>query len=213
MKSGRAEFGGKRILEGTVVSDKMEKTVIVTVRSSGRHRLYKKIVRRVKRFTAHDDKYDARMGDIVRIVEAPPKSRTKRWEVVEVLFRADLPDVAAESIDLDIIGEVKTEKEETEKPSTPAPAAKAEEAQLEAEAETPVVEEQAAEPPVVEEAVAEAVEESTDDTTVEAAVEATAEAPAEAEVESASDEPASDAVPEEQASEDKSSEEEKQESK
>jgi len=216
MTSERAEFGGKRVLEGTVVSDKMEKTVIVTVRSSGRHRLYKKIVRRVKRFTAHDDKHDAHMGDIVRIVEAPPKSRKKRWEVVEVLFRADLPEVAAESIDLDLLGEVKTEKEETEETTVPAAAIQAEEASPEAEAEVeaPVAEEQPAEPPVVEEAVPEAAEEPAE-APAEAAVEATAEAPVEVETEPEADESAGDETPEapeEPASTEEPNEEEKQES-
>jgi len=209
MTSGRSAFGGKKVLEGTVVSDKMEKTVIVTVRSSGRHRLYKKIVRRVKRFTAHDDKYDAHTGDIVRIVEAPPRSRKKRWEVVEVLFRADLPEVAAGSIDLDLIGEVK--KEEAEETTAPAPAAQAKEASSEAEAEAPVAEEQPVEPPVVEEAVPEAPEEP-EDNPAEAGVEAAAEAAAEVEAEPKSDEPADDAGPEELAAEDEPSEEEKQES-
>ncbi|MCH8814394.1 MAG: 30S ribosomal protein S17 [Chloroflexi bacterium] len=124
MTSGKGEFGGRRVLEGTVVSDKMEKTVLVTVRTSGRHRLYKKIIRRVKRFMAHDDEFDAHMGDVVRIVEAPPKSRKKRWRVVEVLFRADLPEVAASSIDLDLIGEVKKEEEA---PAEPVAAAAPEE--------------------------------------------------------------------------------------
>ena len=220
MTISRAEFGGKRVLEGTVVSDKMEKTVSVTVSSSRRHRLYKKIVRRVKRFTAHDDKYDAHTGDIVRIVEAPPKSRTKRWEVVEVLFRADLPEVAAGSIDLDLIGEVKTEKEESEETTAsvaaaPATAAPAEDTSAEAETEAPVAEEQPAEPPVVEEAVAEVAEEP-EGTSAEAEVAATADAPAEvpaeAEVESKPDEPSDDVAPEEPATEDESSDEEKQES-
>lgn len=212
MTTGRAKFGGKRVLEGTVVSDKMEKTVIVTVNSSRRHRLYKKIVRRVKRFTAHDEKYDAHTGDIVRIVEAPPRSRTKRWVVIEVLFRADLPDVAASSIDLDLIGEVKVDKEEAEEAVAPAPAAPVEETSVEAEAEAPVAEEQPAEPPVVEEAVAEAPAEEPADASVEAVGEAAADAPAEAEVETKSDEPADAAAPEEPASADESSDEEKQES-
>jgi len=116
MTSGKGEFGGRRVLEGTVVSDKMEKTVLVTVRSSGRHRLYKKIIRRVKRFMAHDDEFDAHTGDVVRIVEAAPKSRKKRWRVVDVLFRADLPEVAASSIDLDLIGELKREEEAAAEP-------------------------------------------------------------------------------------------------
>ncbi len=201
MTSDRGAFGGKRILEGTVVSDKMDKTVIVTVRSSGRHRLYRKIVRRVKRFTAHDDKHDAHTGDIVRIVEAPPKSRKKRWEVIEVLYRADLPEVAPESIDLDLIGEVKTE-EEAEETTAAAATEPEEEASPEAEAEAPVAEEQPAEPPVVEEAVPERAEEP-EEAPAEPGDEAAAETPAEVEVEPKADEP---------TLEDEPNEEEKQES-
>jgi small subunit ribosomal protein S17 len=161
-------------LQGTVVSDKNEKTVIVTVRSSGRHRLYRKIIRRVKRFMAHDEKHNAHTGDIVRIVESPPRSRKKRWEVIEVLYRADLPDVAPESIDLDLLGEVKTEEEPTE--DAPAPA-EAEAAAPAAVAAAPV--EEPAEPPAVEEAapeVAEAPPEPSAETEAVAAEEAPVEA-------------------------------------
>lgn len=102
------------MLEGTVVSDKSEKTVVVAVNSSVRHPLYKKIVRRVRKFMAHDDELDAHMGDVVRIVESRPISKRKRWRVIEVLSRADLPEVAAESIDLELLGEVKAEEEPAE---------------------------------------------------------------------------------------------------
>lgn len=112
MTAGRGLYGGRRMLEGTVVSDKTEKTVVVAVKSSVRHPLYKKIVRRVRKFMAHDDHLEAHMGDVVRIVESRPMSKRKRWRVVEVLFRADLPEVAAEDIDLELLGEVKVEEEE-----------------------------------------------------------------------------------------------------
>jgi small subunit ribosomal protein S17 len=171
MTSGKGEFGGRRVLEGTVVSDKMDKTVLVTVRSSGRHRLYKKIVRRVKRFMAHDDEFDAHTGDVVRIVESPPKSRKKRWQVVEVLFRADLPEVAAESIDLDLIGEVKTEEEDQgEAPASPVTDAGPEEAA-------------ASQPEALVDAAASAEETTTEvESPVEAEVPAEVETPAEVEV-------------------------------
>ncbi len=183
MTSGKGEFGGRRVLEGTVVSDKMEKTVLVTVRSSGRHRLYKKIVRRVKRFMAHDDEFDAHTGDIVRIVESPPKSRKKRWQVVEVLFRADLPEVAAESIDLDLIGEVKTEEEDQgEAPAAPVADAAPEEAaasQPEALADAS---------PSAEEAAVEVESPAEAEAPVEVEAPLEAEEPAEAEAAEASDE-------------------------
>jgi small subunit ribosomal protein S17 len=114
MTAGKGLFGGRRVLEGTVVSDKSEKTVVVAVNSSVRHPLYKKIVRRMRKFMAHDDELNAHMGDVVRIVESRPMSKRKRWRVIEVLSRADLPEVAAESIDLELLGEVKSEEEPTE---------------------------------------------------------------------------------------------------
>jgi len=113
-------YGGRKIREGTVVSDKMQKTVLVAVEAHFRHRLYKKSVRQVKRFMAHDELESAQMGDRVRIVEASPISRRKRWRVVEVLTRAELPEVAAEEIDLELLGEVKY-REEPPADETPAP--------------------------------------------------------------------------------------------
>jgi small subunit ribosomal protein S17 len=88
----------------------MQKTVLVAVEANFRHRLYKKTVRRVRRLMAHDESEDAQMGDRVRIVEASPISRHKRWRVVQVLSQAQLPDVAPESIDLELLGEVKREE-------------------------------------------------------------------------------------------------------
>ncbi len=105
------KYGGRKIREGTVVSDKMQKTVLVAVEANIRHPLYKKRVRHLRRFMAHDEREDCRMGDRVRIIESSPISRRKRWRVVEVLERAELPEVAAESIDLELLGEVKREVE------------------------------------------------------------------------------------------------------
>ncbi len=72
----------KRILQGPVVSDKGDKTVVVRVDRIFTHPLYKKTVRRSKRFHAHDEANQFREGDLVRIQECAPKSRLKRWEVV-----------------------------------------------------------------------------------------------------------------------------------
>jgi small subunit ribosomal protein S17 len=150
--AGKGQYGGRRALEGTVVSDKTEKTVVVAVRSSVRHPLYKKIVRRVRKFMAHDDVHNAHMGDVVRIVESRPLSKRKRWRVVEVLERADLPEVAAESIDLELLGEVKTEAQADEEEAAPAiEAAPALEAAAEVAAEPEVEAPVAEEPPEVEE--------------------------------------------------------------
>jgi small subunit ribosomal protein S17 len=140
-----------KVRDGTVVSDKMQKTIVVAIEANFRHRLYKKTVRRVRRFMAHDDRDEAKLGDRVRIVEASPISRRKRWRLLEVLTRADLPDVAPESIDLELLGEVKPEEPEAE---VEAPAAPSEETVSSPEAEAVVPEEVAVaeEVPEIEEA-------------------------------------------------------------
>ncbi|MBN67382.1 MAG: 30S ribosomal protein S17 [Rickettsiales bacterium] len=73
----------KRILQGTVVSDKGDKTVIVRVERKIKHPLYKKIVRRSKRYAAHDAENQYKVGDLVKIIETKPISKTKTWEVLE----------------------------------------------------------------------------------------------------------------------------------
>ena len=79
----------RKSMIGRVVSDKMEKTVIVTVETLKRHRLYGKTIRSVKRYMAHDEESVSHSGDLVRIEETRPLSREKRWRVVEVLERAE----------------------------------------------------------------------------------------------------------------------------
>jgi small subunit ribosomal protein S17 len=80
---------GKRKGEiGVVVSDAMDKTVIVEVREAAAHSTYGKIVRRNKRLKAHDEANEAGVGDSVRIMETRPLSKTKRWRVVEILEKA-----------------------------------------------------------------------------------------------------------------------------
>lgn len=73
----------KRILQGTVVSDKNDKTVVVEVERRYTHPLYKKVVRRSKKYHAHDETNAIKVGDRVRIQETAPISRNKRWRVVE----------------------------------------------------------------------------------------------------------------------------------
>lgn len=75
--------------EGFVVSDKMEKTVVVEVERTTRHPIYGKVLRRSSKFKAHDERNEARVGDQVRIMECRPLSRSKSWRVVEVLRRAE----------------------------------------------------------------------------------------------------------------------------
>ena len=72
----------KRILQGVVVSDKMDKTIVVKVERRVMHPVYKKFVRRSKKYHAHDEANQFKSGDTVRIRECRPLSRTKRWEVV-----------------------------------------------------------------------------------------------------------------------------------
>ena len=75
----------RKTREGTVVSNKMAKTVVVALVERVRHPKYDKFVVRTKKFYAHDENDDAKVGDRVRIVETRPLSKTKRWRVVEVL--------------------------------------------------------------------------------------------------------------------------------
>ncbi len=82
-------IGKRKVREGTVVSDKMNKTVVVTVESLVRHPLYGRTMRRTKRYKAHDEENQCRTGDKVRIVETRPLSKEKHWRVVEILRRPD----------------------------------------------------------------------------------------------------------------------------
>jgi len=82
------ERARRKVRTGVVVSDAMEKTVVVRIASSVKHPLYGKIVRRSTRLNAHDEGSQAHVGDTVRIMETRPLSKTKRWRVVEVLEKA-----------------------------------------------------------------------------------------------------------------------------
>ena len=78
----------RKRLVGTVTSDKMDKTVVVTVERHYRHPLYEKVIRSVKKYMAHDEANDCHVGDKVQIVETRPMSRRKRWAVENILERA-----------------------------------------------------------------------------------------------------------------------------
>mgnify|MGYP005810280681 CR=1 FL=1 len=73
---------------GTVVSDKMDKTIVVAVKDSVQHPLYKKILKRTVKFKAHDEKNECRVGDRVRVMETRPLSKDKRWRLVEIVEKA-----------------------------------------------------------------------------------------------------------------------------
>lgn len=82
------EPGRKKVQQGTVVSSKTDKTITVEIEVQEAHRIYKKVVRHSKKLTAHDERNDANEGDVVRVIESRPLSKTKRWRLVEVVERA-----------------------------------------------------------------------------------------------------------------------------
>ena len=82
------ERGRKKILLGTVVSDKMEKSVVVQVERFVQHTVYKKYIKKYKKYAAHDEANQCKTGDIVKITESRPLSKTKRFRVSEIVKRA-----------------------------------------------------------------------------------------------------------------------------
>ena len=78
----------RKVKVGKVVSDKMDKTMVVAVEDSVKHPLYKKIVKRTKKLKAHDEKNECKIGDRVEIMETRPLSKDKRWRVVEIMEKA-----------------------------------------------------------------------------------------------------------------------------
>ena len=78
----------RKVREGLVVSDKMDKTVVVEIEDRVKHALYGKVMRRTSRLKAHDESNDCGIGDRVQIMETRPLSATKRWRVVEIMERA-----------------------------------------------------------------------------------------------------------------------------
>ena len=81
-------YGGRKVRVGLVVSDKMQKTVVVKIDRRVPHPVYGKMVTRSKKFKAHDEENSAKQGDTVRIVETRPLSKDKRWRVIEIVERA-----------------------------------------------------------------------------------------------------------------------------
>jgi small subunit ribosomal protein S17 len=80
--------GFRKVREGLVVSDKMQKTVVVAVEDRVKHPLYGKVIRRTSKLKAHDESNDSHVGDRVLLMETRPLSATKRWRVVEILEKA-----------------------------------------------------------------------------------------------------------------------------
>lgn len=82
------ERNRRKELIGRVVSDKMDKTIVVSVETYKRHPLYKKRIKYTKKYKAHDENNQAKQGDLVRIMETRPLSRHKRWRLVEIIEKS-----------------------------------------------------------------------------------------------------------------------------
>lgn len=83
-----AERNTRKTRTGKVVSDKMDKTVVVAVEAMEQHKLYKKAIRKTTKFKAHDENNDAHVGDTVEVMETRPLSKDKHWRVVKIVERA-----------------------------------------------------------------------------------------------------------------------------
>lgn len=79
----------KKVLSGIVISDKMEKSIVVSVKRTIMHPIYKKFFKSHKKFMAHDPENQARLGDVVRIEESRPLSKNKRWSLLEIVSRSE----------------------------------------------------------------------------------------------------------------------------
>jgi small subunit ribosomal protein S17 len=151
----------EKLQQGVVVSTKMDKTVVVRIDRSKRHRLYGKTMHTSERYKAHDETNACNLGDVVRISETRPLSRDKRWRVVEIVQKGDVAEVAPTEVGSSQLSELAdvqaaeaARRAETEREEA---AARAAEAEAKAAAEPEAVAE-----PVVEEASADA--ETTTDT-------------------------------------------------
>jgi len=107
-------MGDKRVIQGTVISNKMSKTVVVQVERRKKHRLYHKVVTFTTNYKAHDEANACNNGDEVRIIESRPYSKEKRWRVVEILTRGDVAEVRPEAIgrDLEVATQVAPKRED-----------------------------------------------------------------------------------------------------
>jgi small subunit ribosomal protein S17 len=122
----------QKTMVGVVVSDKMDKTVVVSVQRHRQHRLYGKTLRRTTRYKAHDPNNVCKLGDTVRLVETRPISKEKRWRVVEILQHKEVAEIRPAVIGQEI---ERPEVEAEESPATTDVVAEAEEV---AETEEPV---------------------------------------------------------------------------
>jgi small subunit ribosomal protein S17 len=161
-------FERRKIRVGRVVSDKMDKTIVVVVEWRRPHRIYKKAVKRQTRFNVHDPANTCKTGDLVRIIETRPISRTKRWRVAEILQREEIAEIQPEEITVEDESVLVAEREappdeiDQEGPAAVAATEAIREAQEEVEAEEEA-EAEAPEEPVAELEQEEADEEETSD--------------------------------------------------
>ena len=150
-------FERRKVRIGRVVSDKMDRTVVVLVEWRRPHPLYRKPVRRGSRFKAHDENNMGRVGDLVRIMESRPLSKTKRWRLVEILAHEEIAEIQPEDIDVEAVEEKSVPKAGARK-KVAEPVVE-EEAPTEAEEEKPKpkagARQKVAEPVVEEDSVAE----------------------------------------------------------
>ena len=99
MKQSAPERGTRQEVVGVVTSAKMEKTIVVKVTRTTRHPLYQRVIRFAKKYYAHDEAKEARVGDTVRIVSTRPLSKLKRWRLAEVVRRAPQVAVTPKEVD------------------------------------------------------------------------------------------------------------------
>jgi small subunit ribosomal protein S17 len=154
----------RKVRMGQVVSNRMDKTVVVEVSGPKRHPLYKKIIRRVVRYKVHDEKNECQVGDKVKIVETRPLSREKRWRVAEIVAKGEVVEVSPEEITREDLEKVIPEKKKEAEAEVKAEAAEEPKEETKAEAKE-TKEETKAE--VEEKAEAETKEESKEETTEE----------------------------------------------
>ena len=84
------ERNQRKVMIGTVTSDKMDKTIVVSVETNVKHQKYKKIVKRTYKLKAHDEKNECNIGDRVKVMETRPLSKDKRWRLVEIIKKANI---------------------------------------------------------------------------------------------------------------------------
>ena len=89
----------RKLMVGRVVSDKMDKTIVVSVAAIKHHPLYKKTIRTEAKYKVHDEKNECKTGDIVQIIETRPLSREKRWRVEEIITKSETVEVQPGEID------------------------------------------------------------------------------------------------------------------